>query len=73
MEYVDYYISINQGNKRKGGELDYTLPNGEKSLIDIMKGEKTKYSESIAEIISMKQIPDLIKNLLASIKGKIGE
>lgn len=75
MEYVDYYISINQGNKRKGGGLrDYTLPNGKEiALIDIMKGEKTKYSESIAEIISMKQIPDLIKNLLASIKGKIGE
>lgn len=74
-KFVDYYMRIHQGNRRKGGAVrDYTTKDGEiTALIDIMKGEKTKYSEIIAEKISSKKIPNLIEKLFDSIKGKIGD
>lgn len=75
IEFVKHYMEVNQGQKRKGGTIrNYNVKNGEIiALIDIMKGDKTKYSEVIAETISKKKVPNLIMSLFDSIKGKIGD
>ena len=73
-DFLSYYMRIHDGLPKSKTEVrDYSVKNGEQlALIDILCGNKLKYSEYVADKIASKGLPTLIKELFDLVKGKIG-
>lgn len=75
-DFVNSYMGKMQGEKRKKGQpdRDYKTAEGKSlAVLDILKENKTKYAEVVAQEIAKTAIPDLIKNLLESIEKVYGD